>query len=188
MKDLHNLGICYAGIGSRKTPDTVLDTMRRIGHNLAKLGLILRSGHADGADLAFEHGCVAVRGIKQIFLPWENFNCCNIKRVGYAFSRDEGYIWPPTREAMQMAAQYHPAWHNCSDGAKKMHARNCHQVLGYDLKSPSAFVICWCNGSGGTTQAIRIADAHNVPVFNLYSDDAAAIGERIRELLYSERT
>ncbi len=51
-----------------------------------------------------------------------------------------------------------------------LQARNCYQILGEDLKTPSLFVVCWHTGSGGTTQAVRLARKHNIPVFNLYVD------------------
>lgn len=55
------------------------------------------------------------------------------------------------------------------DGAKKLQARNSHQVLGLDLNTPSDFIICWTKGGkgiGGTGQALRIAKAYNIPIFD----------------------
>ena len=54
--------------------------------------------------------------------------------------------------------------------ARKFHARNCYQVLGKDLQSPSNFVLCWTPGgavTGGTGQALRIAIDRGIPVFNM---------------------
>jgi hypothetical protein len=48
------------------------------------------------------------------------------------------------------------------------------QVLGNYGNDPVEFVICWTsNGkdSGGTGQAIRIAKAFDIPVFNLYNKE-----------------
>jgi hypothetical protein len=39
-------------------------------------------------------------------------------------------IW---EQAMIIAARTHPAWHRCSQYAKKLHARNGFQILGADL-------------------------------------------------------
>ena len=67
-----------------------------------------------------------------------------------------------------MAAEFHPAWDRCSRGARALHARNCHQVLGWDLKTPSEFILCWTKdgkASGGTGQAMRIAKAFNIPIY-----------------------
>jgi hypothetical protein len=71
---------------------------------------------------------------------------------------------------MDMAKQFHPAWNRCSPGARKLHARNCFQVMGRDLNSPVDFIICWTRGGlggGGTGQALRIAKHYNIPVFDL---------------------
>jgi len=68
-----------------------------------------------------------------------------------------------------MAEKFHPYWHNLSQGARKLQARNNYQVLGWDLNTPSEFIICWTKkgkGQGGAGQAIRIAKAYNIPVFD----------------------
>ena len=52
----------------------------------------------------------------------------------------------------------------------KLQARNCYQVLGEHLNDPVKMVICWTprgSGSGGTGQAIRLARAYKIPVFDL---------------------
>lgn len=56
--------------------------------------------------------------------------------------------------------------------------RNAYQVLGKNLKSPVKFVLCYTDDgcqtdaertrkTGGTGQAITIADFNNIPVINL---------------------
>ena len=52
----------YTGIGSRETPTAILDLMIAIGGVLAQRGFTLRSGGADGADDAFEQGCILKGG------------------------------------------------------------------------------------------------------------------------------
>jgi len=52
----------YTGVGSRKTPLSILKVMRKLGYKLAIDGWMLRSGGADGADSAFEKGA----GIKAL--------------------------------------------------------------------------------------------------------------------------
>lgn len=149
----------YTGIGSRKTPDNSLELMIKLGNYFAKLGYVLRSGGADGADSAFEKGCDQVKGLKEIYLPWRNFN------------KNNSDLYISLKEAYILAEKYHPAWYNCSEGAKKLHARNVHQVLGKDLNFPSNFVVCWSNGTGGTEQALRIAREYNVKIINLFMID-----------------
>ncbi len=142
----------YAGIGSRKTPNDILELMEVAARKLRDIGFVLRSGAADGADQAFERGAA---GVAEIYLPWSGFK-------GSRSSR-----WTITPEALQLAADHHPAWNRCTPAARKLHARNGYQVLGQDLNTPSSFVLCWHDGTGGTMQAVRIAESHEIKVFNL---------------------
>ena len=152
----------YAGIGSRQTPKPILDLMTTIAERLADDGWTLRSGHADGADRAFEIGAGPDA---EIYLPWPTFNA-HWQILGQRFIA-------PTQAAINLAGQIHPAWHRCSRSAKLLHARNSHQVLGQDLDSPVRFVVCWTpldaegQPTGGTAQAIRLANVRGIPVFNL---------------------
>ena len=163
----------YCGVGSRETPDNVLIQMEGIARILKDMGYVLRSGHADGADKAFERGS---QGVNQIWLPWKGFNYRdeeNFPKEGHFHIQDN---WV----ADKLAQHYHPNWKSCSDGAKKLHTRNVYQVLGPGLgvvetEKISRFVICWTKdgkASGGTGQALRIAHGYERPVFNLYNADA----------------
>ena len=164
--------IYYAGIGSRETPPRMLDHFARIGEAFAKKGYTLRSGGAKGADSAFEVGCDRViNGKKEIYLPWK----------GFEDSKSE--LYNISDEAIKIASKYHPYWHNLSPGSQKLQARNSYQILGYDLKTPSNFVICYTKGgkgSGGTGQAIRIARNYNIPVFDF---GAAGTIERLDKFI-----
>jgi hypothetical protein len=165
----------YAGIGSRDTPQAVLETMTQIAAVLSNNQYVLRSGHADGADLAFEHGS---DGYNQIFLPWKDFNYDSPLSKG--LSRNGHFFYTFNNEAERIAEAFHPNWAACSQGARKMHTRNVYQVLGPGLgqintETVSKFVICWTKdgkASGGTGQAIRIAEGCQIPVFNLFHQDA----------------
>lgn len=150
----------YAGIGARDTPQEVRQFMYNVAKYLATKDITLRSGAADGADNAFELGCISSNGYKQIFLPWKGFN-----------NNLSTYI-DPSDEAFDIAKQFHPAWNRLSQGAKKLQARNSHQILGPDLNTPSDFVICYTKDGklvGGTSQAIKVANHYNIPVFNIGS-------------------
>lgn len=149
----------YTGVGSRRTPPAVLAQMQRVAAELAREGFVLRSGAAPGADQAFEMGA---DGHKQIFIPWSGFE-------GRAIT-DAVYL--PSDAARAAAPHFHPAWGKLTRGAQALHARNLHQVLGPDLDAPSEFLICWTPGgrvTGGTATAIRVAQKHGVPVYNLAS-------------------
>ena len=163
--------IYYAGIGSRETTQEILEHFEYIAGVLANKGFILRSGGAKGADSAFEKGCDRVKGMKEIFLPWRGFE------------NSTSQLFNISDEAIKIAATYHPYWYNLSQGAQKLQARNSYQVLGYNLNTPSNFIICYTKGgkgSGGTGQAIRIAKANNIPVFDF---GGKGVGERLQEFI-----
>lgn len=146
----------YAGIGSRETPLDVQSYMTQIAVFLGGLGYTLRSGAADGADAAFEVG-VADDG-KEIYLPWRGFN-------GHSSE-----LYRLSGDVYEHAKKYHPCWHKLSAPARALIARDSYQILGYDLKTPVDFIVCWTPGGkmkGGTAQAIRIAKESSIPVFNL---------------------
>ncbi len=140
--------------------------MRAIATRLARRGLVLRSGGADGADTAFEQGCDAAGGLKEIYLP------------ARAFNGNCSTLFPPTAAALDLAAQFHPAWSNLSVFAQQLHGRNSHQVLGVSLDDPVLFLLAWTpdgaeteferrRETGGTGQAIALANRYGVPVINL---------------------
>ena len=134
--------------------------MEAIGEALARDGWSLRSGGAPGADAAFERGCDRAGGTKQGSLPWS----------GYC-----GHVSPlheVTPARLDLATRYHPHWRKLSHKARLLIARNGTQILGPDLTSPVALIVCWTEGGmprGGTAQALRIAGDPNrhIPVLNL---------------------
>lgn len=150
--------IFYTGIGARITPPQTCERFVRAGKTLAKLGLTLRSGAAPGADESFENGCDLAEGAKEIYLPYLGFRNHDSKLNG------------SSKESRIMASRFHPAWHNVGNTGRDYHGRNVCQVLGMDLETPSKFVMCWTQDGkteGGTATAIRVAEHHNIPVFNL---------------------
>lgn len=163
----------YAGIGARETPRDVLEPMERIAERMAREGWVLRTGMSPGADQAFYGGAQAVDGRVELYLPWPGFEA-------KAWEGDEDgrvcVCGSPSEEAYELAARHHPDWEGQSAQAKKLLARDGHQVLGIDLKSPARVVVCWTPDgdrdgsgprSGGTGQALRIASAAGVPALNL---------------------
>lgn len=156
----------YAGIGARKTPFPVLQFMEKVAEALEKQGWILRSGGAEGADSAFERGVKAMEN-KQIFRANQ----------------------PICEAAFATVDRYHPSPDRLGTFPRRLMARNAYQVLGPDfgktgenLQPPSSMVICWtpdgCRrhserlyGTGGTGQAISIADDKGIKVFNLRNQE-----------------
>lgn len=145
----------YAGIGSRETPSEVLAEMTSIAKRLEAKGYVLRSGGADGADTAFEAGSTN----KRIYLPWSGFN------------GRKGIVCGNVPTHALIARKFHPKWSALTRGAQLLHTRNVSQVLGfYPETTHSEFIVCWTpggKGSGGTGQAIRIARAYSIPVYDL---------------------
>lgn len=156
--------VYYTGVGSRETPVEVLARMTKIARHLTVLGYVLRSGGAIGADSAFERGAGSSA---HVYLAWPNYKREHpARKVGAC------------ELALQMASTTHPAWGRLSEGARLLHARNCYQVLGDDLKTPSSFLVCWTpdgcvdeagrsRETGGTATAIVLAARNGIPVFNL---------------------
>ena len=162
----------YAGIGARATPPEMLSLMTRAAFALTKRGYVLRSGHAIGADSAFERG--AGRDA-QIFLPAAGWRGSASALHPDALGVE---LWSRARA---IAAAHHPAFAGLSAFVQALHTRNVFQVLGPALDSPAEFVLCWTadgEASGGTGQALRIAASHGVPVFNLQRDRERAHVER----------
>lgn len=144
----------YTGVGSRETPQDIYILMSKIAQKLSEMGYTLRSGGADGADLAFESGATK----KEIYLPWKGFNDSNSQ------------LYNIPDEAFEIASRIHPAWDKLKQGGKKLHARNILQVLGMTLDNPSKFLICWTpkgKDTGGTRTAIVLAREYNIPIINL---------------------
>jgi hypothetical protein len=161
----------YAGIGSRETPVPILSIMRKYALAVA-FTHILRSGGASGADDSFYQGAklgCKLKGLKpesriEIFLPWDGFN--GFKKEKHSFCHPE-----PSLAASIIAQKYHPNYDRLKNPAKLLMARNSMQVLGRLLTNPVDFVVCYTSDgkdSGGTGQAIRIAEDRNIPIYNLF--------------------
>ncbi len=137
---------------------------------LADLGLTLRSGAAPGADAAFEEGhdrSLQGVGRKEIYLPWKNFQ------------KSSSQLFNVCEQALEIGAEiYGPQFKYLKRPVKLLMSRNCYQVHGLTLDTPSKFVLCWtpdgCSEqsertrkTGGTGQAIAYASSLGIPVFNL---------------------
>lgn len=153
----------YAGIGSRRAPDDVLALCIRVAEKLKRNGWYLRTGHAIGCDQAFEAGAGK---LAEVFLPWKDYEE-NIPVLGEKFIM-------PTVPAMEIVAALHPAPERLSMAAVRLHARNCHIILGRCLNDPVDHVVCWTPDEerGGTAMGLRVAREHGIPVHNLHEEGA----------------
>lgn len=165
-----------AGIGSRKTPVDVQTEMTQVGEWCRSKKIWVRSGHAEGADWAFEQGaqeyCIA-------YLPWFSFN----KELK---SRARMLVPDFTRDIELIARQFHPIYPTLKDTVKKLMMRNVCQVLGQNVNTPVSAVICYTEDSlltsGGTSQAMRIAKARGIPTFNMAAYRADAVINILSEM------
>lgn len=164
----------YSGIGSRDTPLPIQELMEKIAEKLVEKNYILRSGASPGADQAFEKGARNSGGKMEIYLPYAGFE---------DHRREEKYNYLPAEfknyaQAEKLAKKYHPNFESLAKRQKMFIVRDVYQVLGQDLNTPSAFVICWtedgCKNdkertarTGGTGQAISTASDYGIPIFNL---------------------
>ena len=159
----------YSGVGSRNTPFEITNVMTDIASLLEEKGYILRSGHANGADLAFENGVYDKRNMK-IYLPYEGFNGGRSSNDGFIYVEDD--ITNEDYVRAYESLKYHPKKYKMTHSTKIMMIRNYFQVHGINNEPSSMFNICWTEDGkmvGGTAQSIRLCNAANIPVYNLGS-------------------
>jgi hypothetical protein len=181
LSDPSQAGAPYTGIGSRATPTGVLELMEELAARLARQGRLLRTGISPGADQAFYRGARAAAGRVELYLPWPGFE---VGAWAAAEAQEVRVLAAPSAAAHELAARFHPDWQALAPRARQLLARDGHELLGADLSSPASFVVCWTaeaslDGKGvfddGTGQALRIAHARGIPVFNLARPEHARL-------------
>ena len=155
----------YAGIGSRSTPAIVQEAMTSVAEWLQNQGYILRSGGAKGADQAFEKAVYEGQDKKEIFLASD---------ADISESNKDKTNLENKKIAHEIVKETHPNYSALKKKAGEyglnLMARNTFQIFGENLDTPVDFVIAWTPGGklvGGTAQAIRIANAKGIKVFNV---------------------
>lgn len=181
----------YAGIGTRRLPRNSSILMMKFACCMAFAGYVVNSGGADGSDTSFETGAKiaydamvkmnqsltagAYGKVMNIFLPWQGFN-------GREGGRPQGYITSCPDEAKIITAPFHPNWARLKPQVQKLMSRNAMQALSEKLDKPVRFVMCETpdgaftasmtnSGTGGTGQAIRIANHYGINVYNMKNLD-----------------
>lgn len=176
-----------AGIGSRKTPPEILRQIEKLGAYCREQGIWVRSGHALGADYAWEKGsqerCI-------VYLPFPDYGPDKFytEQVTSLPSNKESRsnraappffpIHPAAYErAKKSVEDFHKGSRYLTPFARQCHTRNYFQIMGSkELERPVHAVICWTplgkrgQATGGTKQALSIAAAHEIPIFNLFHD------------------
>ena len=188
------MALFYTGVGSRRTPPDVLADMEDLARHLAARDLTLRSGHAEGADQAFEGGA---GGRAEVFVPSARFQAkVPVSGERVLFGSLPQDVW---KGAMRTVVHYHPAPWKLRGWSLDLIARDACELLGRGLDDPSGFVVCWCGRDadgcpmGGTGQVVRLAEGwggepgYGVPVFNyaeMGRDELwAAVDARVDALL-----
>ncbi len=156
----------YAGIGSRNITMQEMDIIRRLAVELALSGLVVYSGNADGADIAFQEGS---GGRCVIMLPSLGFNTHHYdpaKSLAHFVLGDKA-------QGQQAVYSFHPRAKLLTPVARLFLARNYYQVNGTAEYPQARFVVAVADVDamghevGGTGHTCRIARAAGVPIFNL---------------------
>lgn len=187
----------YSGIGSRETPPEVISIMEDAGFRLARMGWVLRSGKAAGADAAFQRGMQELKNEKgtcigkaEIYIPWKGFKGGNGLLDCWDILPDELDRKYPGHEEMRWdwVKEVHGGWEKLSQGARKLHERNIHQLFGQDLgnayTSQSKFVLYYApetksgNPKGGTATAVNLAKKQGIRTLNLLQEGNRAVLEK----------
>jgi hypothetical protein len=162
----------YAGIGSRETPQEVLDKMTEVARYLDGLGFTLNTGKKsdikeEGADKAFSNGT----NKKNLFPP----SMANdlTRKIADEIHPDLKGMYDAVynkwveKVGEKKAKQY-------AQGAIDLQARNTYQVFGKNLDTPVDFVLFYAEETnnplrpkGGTGQAVEMARRKGIPTINM---------------------
>jgi hypothetical protein len=181
----------YSGIGSRETPPEVISIMEDAGFRLARIGFTLRSGKAAGADAAFQRGAQRFEGAKcEIYIPWKGFKGGEGLLDRYDITLDSIDRQFPENAEMrwEWVKEVHGGWERLSQGARKLHERNIHQLFGQDLGdaylNQSKFVIYFAletkkgDPKGGTATAVNLAKKQGIRTLNLLHESNREVLEK----------
>ena len=161
----------FTGVGSRAISPQIAAHMELISIALHASGYRLRSGGAEGSDIAFQ-----AKGFSpgDIYLPWKSFNSTE-NRMNSRFEGERyRYIDTPKLsnwfEALEILDTVRSLDTLPVRSHRLLHGRNVYQVLGEDLRSPSDLLVCWTpegKDVGGTATAIKLARKYGVRIINL---------------------
>lgn len=192
--------VAYTGIGSRETPVEVQGVMEDAAFRLARIGFVLRSGKAAGADAAFQRGAQRYRSlfpdviyskIAEIYIPWKGFKGGGDGLTDvYDITLDAIDKLHPYEAEMRWdwVKEVHGGWERLSQGARKLHERNIHQLFGANLSdaflNQSKFVLYYApetrkgDPKGGTATAVNLAKKSSIRTLNLLHDENHEVLEK----------
>jgi hypothetical protein len=166
-----------ACFGARETPEPILDLMERLGEMLTRRGWKLRSGHAVGADYAWEKGAHKGDPMKMtVCLPFWRYNSeLPMPARAVAFQSLGETL---RRRFIAEAKAQHPAYDRLPPGARLMLNRNAMIADGTFLG------LCWLDrskpGGGGSGHTARILQGRGCPVLDL-GDGSGWVQEWLKE-------
>jgi hypothetical protein len=150
---------------------------QKLCYRLAELGITFVSGLCkDGMDgiaqkmysKALSEGLVTTDHFEVYVADQKEIDYSPLPNKHLAIIRNPNLIKETEALTEQLLGERH--WSRCNEYARGMHSRNCHQILGYNLDNPVDAVCTWTpNGNiqGGTKTALLLAQAHDIPIFNL---------------------
>lgn len=171
----------YAGIGSRETPQEVLDTMTKVATYLESLGYTLNTGKTFKARPSTDPRYQKQYEERLAFSKkYDGKVGLDEEGADRAFSLGAtkknlfGVDTPIGTKEMQVMEEIHPNPNALKEGAKKLMARNTNQVFGANLDTPVDFVLFYAKETdnplrpkGGTGQAVEMARRKGIPTINM---------------------
>ena len=179
----------YAGIGSRETPQEVLELMTKAAQYLDGLGYTLNTGKTFLAKPSDDPKYQAQYEERLAFSKKHNGKVgLDEEGADRAFSLGAtkknlfGVEKPVGKREMKIAEEIHPNWEALvakGPGGPKLMARNTNQVFGANLDTPVDFVLFYAEDKGktgktgenrpegGTGQAVEMARAKGIPTINM---------------------
>lgn len=181
----------YAGIGSRETPQRILDEMTAVAKELSDR-YTLNTGKTYTATkkyLGEEEYNKRAQESQRLSNLHGNKVGLDEEGADRAFSAgtNKKNLFSPNdtigNREMKVGEEIHPSWNSLSDGAKKLMARNTNQIFGSNLDTPVDFVLFYAEDTGkkgktgenrpegGTGQAVEMARAKGIPTINMQDTD-----------------
>lgn len=167
-------------VGSRNTPEPILELMIRLGRTYTDMGIAVSSGDAYDSDRA---GWYGAKQSKQFDITGCRIFLNKGFRDGQPISKFPGFIdtrynCPQRNMAEAMALKARGTFAGLNQWGIELHTRNVYQIFGLSLDEPVGACIFYAepkrNGtvSGGTNTAYQLAKEGNVPIIkNLFLEE-----------------
>ncbi len=155
--NLNSFPRIYTGMGARNPKNTIKEVIEYIAATLAEKDFILYSGGSPGCQVCFEKGCDKKNGMKNIFIPWKDYNNSNSPLISWG------------RKLTSATEPLVNDWKRMAPEVRYLHIRNTQMLLGYNLDKPSKLIICWfpyLSYEYGTI--VNYANLFHIPIFNIY--------------------